>query len=157
MAESIRLVNPSTGAFFDFRGEWLRSSPATDQDVRMGRAKFRGDKVYLRLPPGVQAQLDKGVLEFASAEDRDAARRPVSDPVELPGMTGGVPAPAWHADHEEWRRYAITMGLDADAAAGMTRDQIQAQFAAVDRARDDAPLVEALDGDPEARAARRRR
>ena len=32
----ITLVNTSTGARFDFRGKWLRSSPATERDVRMG-------------------------------------------------------------------------------------------------------------------------
>ena len=60
MAAVVRLLNPATGAIFEFRGQWLRNRPATDQDVRMGLAKFRGDKVYLPLPPGVQAQVRPG-------------------------------------------------------------------------------------------------
>jgi hypothetical protein len=156
----ITLLNPATGATFDFRGRWLRNSPATERDVRMGRAKFRGDKVYLPLPPGVQAQLDKGVLEFASVEDQATARRvsAAADEPSEPLGHGGIPMPPARAPHEMWVDYAIAMGMDPETAAALSRDQIKAAFApAVEAARHDEPFLEVLDEDTAARAARRGR
>lgn len=156
----IRMVNPSTGAVFDFCGRWLRQSPATERDVRMGRAKFRGDRVYLDLPPGVQAQVDKGVLQLAGPEDEGAARHPaddLSDVLELPGLED-IPMPPARAPHAMWRDFAVAKGMDPETAAGLSRDQIRAAFAsAVEAARDDEPLLEVLDEDREARNPRRRR
>lgn len=160
MPEVITLLNPGTGAEFDYRGRWLRNSPATDQDVRMGRARFRGDKVYLPLPPGVQAQVDKGNLIYKTPADQADAHRAALAPDDLAGiagMPGGVPMPGWDAPHGEWQAFAVSAGMDPDMAAGLTRDQIRARFGAAELARDDAPNLEQLDRDPEARASRRRR
>jgi hypothetical protein len=46
--------------------------------------------------------------------------------------------------------------MDPDEAGGLTRDQIRMRFLAPRVGRDDAPDLEVLDGDPDARAARRR-
>lgn len=113
----ITLVNPSTGARFDFRGRWLRSSSATDADVRAGRAKYRGDRVYLSIPPGVQVQLDKGMLRYASLLDEQLA----GASTEMPGghsAPGATPMPPANGSHGAWVMFAISQGMDqADAAA----------------------------------------
>ena len=62
----IKLVNPATGAEFEYCGRWLRPGKATMADVKRGVARFPGDKVFLSLPPGVQIQLDSGHLQVAS-------------------------------------------------------------------------------------------
>jgi len=118
----ITLVNPSTGVRFGFDGTWLRNSPATDRDIKAGRARFRGDKVYLNLPPGVQAQLDKGVLQVATDFDSRA---------ELDEANAVVaPQPRGNASTEEWISYAVSQGMDRNEAAGLSRDQIRARFQA---------------------------
>jgi hypothetical protein len=156
---AIHLVNPSTGCRFDFRGRWLRNSPATDRDVREGRARFRGDKVYLPLPPGVAAQLAKGVLEYATLEDQAAARRATTVAAAFGAGPGpnGMPMPEWRAPHPEWAKYAVAAGIDEDAAAAMSRDQIRAHFGQMELSRDDEPVVDMLDEDAGAQVARRRR
>src|SRR5580693_4874247 len=122
---AIRLVNPETGARFDFKGRWLRSSPATDRDIKMGRARFRGDQVYLRLPPGVQAQLDAGHLMIDSDYDARQALEAAS------GLQDeAVPQPAGNASRETWISYAIAQGMPRDEATALSRDQIKARFAA---------------------------
>lgn len=120
----VRLVNPETGAKFDFRGQWLRGSPATDRDIKMGRARFRGDKVYLKLPPGVQAQLDKGALMVDSDFN---ARQALEEAAGL--KDEAVPQPAGNASREAWISYAVSQGMDRDEAANLSRDQIKARFA----------------------------
>ena len=55
-------MNPDTGAKFDFKGRWLRQSPATDRDIKAGRASSAATRCTCTFPPGVQAQLDKGIL-----------------------------------------------------------------------------------------------
>jgi hypothetical protein len=120
----VRLVNPETGARFEFRGRWLRNSPATDRDIKAGRARFRGDKVYLNLPPGVQAQLEKGVLQM----DTDYSARQAFEAAS--GMNDeAVPQPAGNASRETWISYAISQGMLRDEATALTRDQIKARFA----------------------------
>lgn len=120
----VRLVNPDTGAKFDFRGKWLRGSPATDRDIKLGRAKFRGDKVWLNLPPGVQAQLDKGTLMI----DADFnARQALQQAAGL--VDEALPQPAGNASREAWISYAISQGMPRDEAVGLTRDQIKVRFA----------------------------
>jgi hypothetical protein len=120
----VRLVNPDTGAKFDFRGRWLRGSPATDRDIKLGRAQFRGDKVYLNLPPGVQAQLDKGTLMIDADYNARQALQKAS------GLNDeALPMPAGNASREAWISYAISQGMARDEAAGLTRDQIRGRFA----------------------------
>ena len=154
-APIITLVNPSTGAKFDFRGRWLRNSPATDADIKAGRAQYRGDRVFLNLPPGVQAQVDKGTLRYATPRDEQLARPGAGIPdVSWPGR--GLPVPPGNASHEHWRDFAISQGMDSDEANGLTRDQIRMRFMAPGVGRDDAPDLEVLDQDPGARAARSR-
>jgi hypothetical protein len=122
---AIRLVNPETGARFDFKGRWLRSSPATDRDIKMGRAKFRGDQVWLRLPPGVQAQLDAGRLQIDSDYDARQALEASAGLKDEP-----LPMPAGNSSRETWISYAISQGMARDEATALSRDQIKARFAA---------------------------
>src|SRR5581483_2411735 len=111
----IRLVNPETGVRFDYKGVWLRSSPATDHDIKRGRARFRGDKVYLNLPPGVQAQLDKGVLQV----DTDYMARQALE--EAAGLHDEPPPqPAGNASREAWISYAVSQGMPRDEAAALS-------------------------------------
>ena len=105
----VRLVNPDTGAKFDFKGRWLRSSPATDRDIKAGRARFRGDKVWLNLPPGVQAQLDKGILMIDSDFD---ARQELRQAAGL--NDEAMPMPAGNGSREAWISYAISQGTLAN-------------------------------------------
>lgn len=120
-APLIRLVNPSTGVRFEYQGRWLRNGKATDADVRMGRARFRGDQVWLNLPPGVQKQLDAGRLQI-DAEYQARQALEASQTVE-------ALMPAGNASHETWMAYAISQGMSRDEAAGLTRNQIKARFA----------------------------
>ena len=150
----ITLVNPSTGARFQYEGTWLRNSPATDSDIRAGRAQLRGDKVWLDLPPGVQAQLDKGVLQYASEYEERGQWPAAPGPLLAQDQAGGVPVPPASAAHADWAAFAVSQGMDLAGASGMTRDQIRLQFCG--SARDAFPDVELLDGDPGARTARRR-
>lgn len=116
----IRLVNPGTGVRLEYEGKWLRPGKATDGDVRRGRARFRGDKVYLSLPPGVQIQLDSGHLQV----DTDYLAREQLDAAE----TIEANMPKGNASHEVWLSYAIAQGMPREEAAGLTRDQIKARF-----------------------------
>jgi hypothetical protein len=116
----ITLVNPDTGVVFDFDGQWQRTSPATAGDVRRGLAHHPGEKVFLKLPPGVQAQFDRGALVLASEYD---ARR------QLPGAAGVAPLPRGNASHETWISYAVSQGMDRPEAVSLTRDQLKARFA----------------------------
>jgi len=117
----ITLVNPATGVRFQYNGTWLRNSPATDTDIKKGRARFRGDRVYLNLPPGVQAQLDKGVLQVDTDFD---SRAEVDDANAVV-----IPQPRGNASTEEWISYAVSQGMPRDEAACLSRDQIKARFA----------------------------
>lgn len=119
----MHLVNPETGRRFDFTGWWLRGSPATATDVRLGRARFIGAKVWMRLPPGVQAQFDKGVLQLAHDYE---VRRSLEATLEPEGPR----APAGNASREAWIGYAVSQGMPADEAAALSRDQIRQRFAA---------------------------
>jgi hypothetical protein len=121
----VHLVNPETGARFDFRGRWLRSSPATDRDIKMGRARFRGDQVWLNLPPGVQAQLDKGALMIDSDYNARQALEAAAGLKDEP-----APMPAGNASRETWISYAISQGMPRDEATALSRDQIKARFSA---------------------------
>lgn len=117
----ITLINPATGVRFHYEGRWLRSGKATDGDVRRGRARFRGEKVYLPLPPGVQIQLDKGVLQVDSdylAREQLAASEAVDSLM-----------PKGNASHEQWLSYAVSQGMERQEAGGLSRDAIRARFA----------------------------
>jgi len=120
-APPIRLVNPATGVRFEYQGRWLRPGKATDNDIRAGRARFRGDKVWLNLPPGVQKQVDAGRLqvdtEYQARQDLEASQ------------TVAALMPRGNASHESWMAYAISQGMTRDEAASLTRDQIKARFA----------------------------
>ena len=99
----------SGGGSGRFRGTWLRNSPATDADIKAGRAAYRGDRVFLRLPPGVQAQLDKGTRRYSTPLDEHLARTGAEIPdVSWPG--GGLPMPPGNAPHRHWRDYAVRRG-----------------------------------------------
>lgn len=116
----ITLVHPQTGVRHFYEGRWLRPSPATDEDIRRGRARFRGDQVWLNLPPGVQIQLDSGHLQvdtdYEARTDLEASQNVESA------------MPRGNASHEAWASYAVTQGMDRDEAAGLSRDQIKARF-----------------------------
>jgi hypothetical protein len=116
----ITLVNPTTGVRFQYEGTWQRSSPATDTDIKRGRARFRGDKVFLNLPPGVQAQLDKGVLQVDTEYE---AREELATGEEV-----SVPMPRGNASHAEWMSYAMSAGMPREEASGLSRDQIKQRF-----------------------------
>lgn len=120
--QTIRLVNPSTGVRLEYRGRWLRNGKATDNDVRAGRARFRGDKVYLNLPPGVQKQLEAGRLQVDTEYDAREALEA--------SQTLAAAMPRGNASHEQWLSYALTQGMSRDEAAGLTRDQIRSRFSA---------------------------
>lgn len=153
-APIVTLLNPSTGVTFQFAGEWLRSSPATDADIKRGRAVFRGDKVYLNLPPGVQAQLDKGTLQLVHNEQpSEVEPDPDDDALWIPN---GMPMPPGNAAHTAWRDYAVGQGMPAAEADEWTRDQLRTRFLSPGIGRDDMADLETLDQDPGARAARRR-
>lgn len=124
-ATVIRLINPDTGAKFDYRGQWLRNSPATDRDIKLGRAQFRGDKVYLRLPPGVQAQLDKGILMIDTDYE---ARRALEQSAGLQDEAA-LPMPPGNGSREAWISYAVNQGMGREEASMLTRDQIKSRFA----------------------------
>jgi hypothetical protein len=117
----IVLVNPATGVRFEYEGQWQRSSPATDSDIKRGRARFRGDRVHLNLPPGVQVQLDKGILQV----DTDYEARTALDR----GQVQGPVMPKGNASHEVWANYAVTQGMAREESAALSRDQIRARFA----------------------------
>ena len=117
----ITLINPATGVRHQYEGRWLRPGPATDNDIRRGRARFRGDKVYLNLPPGVQIQLDKGALQI----DTDYEARTELEASE----TTDASMPKGNASHEAWLSYAVAQGMPREEAAGLSRDQIKARFA----------------------------
>jgi hypothetical protein len=156
----ITLVNPLTGVRFEYSGRWLRNGSANDTDVRMGRARFKGDRVYLQLPPGVQKQLDAGRLQFASAYDEQTAfladaPGPSADPGSH-GWPGGVPMPDGRAAHDVWVQYAVSQGVPQAEADGMTRDQLRVVFAGPRPRLGGTPDLEVLDEDPGTRAARRR-
>jgi len=120
----VALVNPETGAEFHFRGRWLRGSPATLTDVKKGRAKFVGDKVYLNMPQGVQAQFDKGILQLVSDHE---ARQQLEEASGL--RNEPVPQPAGNASRETWISYAVSQGMSYEEASALGRDQIRARFA----------------------------
>jgi hypothetical protein len=141
----IRLVNPGTGVRLEYEGRWLRPGPATDGDVRRGSARFRGDKVYLSLPPGVQIQLDSGHLQV----DTDYLAREQLAAAE----TVEASQPKGNASHETWLSYAVAQGMTRDEAAGLTRDQIKARFTAPSFDPDAPPDgLEILNPDDAARA-----
>lgn len=116
----VRLINPATGVRFEYQGRWLRAGKATDNDVRRGFARFRGDKVFLSLPPGVQKQLDAGHLQLDTEYE---ARRALEESQSVDAMM-----PADSASKEAWIGYAISQGMSRDEAAGLTRAAIKARF-----------------------------
>jgi len=139
----ITLINPDTGVRFQYKGRWLRSNPATDRDVKLGFAKFRGDKVYLPLPPGVQAQLDKGVLQVArDFEAREALEASAGIHGEAP------PQPAGNASRETWIAYAVSEGMPREEAVSLSRDEIRRRFTAPAFDPDAAPDLALLNDAP---------
>ena len=117
-----RLSTRPPGSPSSTPGSGCGHRPATDTDIKRGRARFRGDKVWLPLPPGVQAQLDKGVLqvatEYEAREDLGEGSRPSRTrcPAATPATSSGL-------------SYAVSQGMPREEAAGLTRDQIRARFA----------------------------
>ena len=77
--------------------------------------------MWLPLPPGVQAQLDKGVLQIDTEYEAREDLGKGSD-VANPIIRG-------NASHEQWADYALTQGMPREEAAGLSRDQIRARFA----------------------------
>jgi hypothetical protein len=140
MGEIITLVNPSTGVRLQFTGRHLRNGRATDSDIRRGRARFRGDKVYLDLPAGVQVQYDKGVLQLDT--DYEARVRH-----EEASTLDQIPMPAGNSSHESWISYAVSQGMERDEAVRLTRNQIKARFTEVPFDPDAPPDLEMLDKD----------
>jgi hypothetical protein len=117
----ITLVNPETGARFDYCGRWLRPGKATLTDVKKGWAAFPGDKVWLSLPPGVQIQLDSGKLQVLTEHE---AREAIGESQAL-----GTMMPRGNAAHSAWLEFAVSQGMSRQEAEGLTRDQIRARFA----------------------------
>ena len=118
----LRLVNPKTGAEFEYCGRWLRPGKATMVDVKRGLARFPGDKVFLSLPPGVQIQLEGGHLQVA---DKYMAKSEVEALATPESMM-----PKGNSSHETWLQYAVSQGMSREEAAELTRDQIRARFSA---------------------------
>lgn len=118
----ITLVNPETGAEFQYRGRWLRPGKATIQDVKRGNARFPGDKVWLTVPPGVQKQLDAGKLQVAA---QFVAKAAIAE-----GASVEANMPKGNQSHDVWFRYAVGQGMDREQAAGLTRDELRARFMA---------------------------
>ena len=117
----ITLVNPDTGARFQYRGLWLRTGRATIQDVRRGWARFPGDKVWLKVPVGVQKQLDAGRLQHAAEFVAEAGTQ---------GASVEELMPKGNQSHDVWFRYAVSQGMDREQASGLTRDELRARFMA---------------------------
>jgi hypothetical protein len=115
----ITLVNPETGARFQYRGLWLRTGRATIQDVKRGWARFPGDKVWLKVPVGVQKQLDAGRLQIAAQFVAEASTQGASVEAMMPGG---------NKSHDVWFRYAVSQGMDREQASGLTRDELRARF-----------------------------
>jgi len=136
----ITLIHPGTGVRHHYKGRWLRPSPANDEDIKRGRARFRGDQVWLNLPPGVQIQLDSGHLQI----DTDYEAR-----VALEG-SGSVDAamPKGNASHEMWANYAVTQGMTREEASGLSRDQIKVRFSQPAFDPDAPPDLEMLNESP---------
>lgn len=118
----IRLKNPATGAEFEYCGRWLRPGKASVNDVKRGLARFPGDKVWLALPVGVQAQLDAGRLQVA---DKYMARSEIASDATPQSMM-----PKGNQSHEQWLQFAISQGMPREEAVDLTRDQIRARFTA---------------------------
>jgi hypothetical protein len=129
----IRLVNPATGAEFEFRGRWLRTGKATVNDVKRGLARFVGDKVFLNLPVGVKLQLDAGRLQIA---DKYMAREEI-EALQTPQSM----MPKGNASHDQWLQYAMSQGMPREEAVELTRDQIRARFTAPSFDPDAAPVM----------------
>ena len=110
--------------------------------------------MWLDLPPGVQAQLDKGALQIVHDGEPGAPDSWPDD--EAPWTPNGMPMPPGNAAHAAWRDYAVGQGVPAAEASALTRDQLRMKFLAPGVGRDDAADVESLDQDPGAREARRR-
>lgn len=117
----IRLINPDTGAIFEYAGRWLRPGKATITDVKKGWAAFPGDKVWLSLPVGVQTQLDAGKLQVLTEHE---AREAIGESQSLENMM-----PRGNAAHSAWLEFAVSQGMNRQEAEGLTRDQIRARFA----------------------------
>lgn len=130
----IRLVNPATGAEFEFQGRWLRPGKASINDVKRGLARFPGDKVWLSLPVGVQQQLDAGRLQVA---EKYMARSEIAA-----GATPQSMMPRGNSSHEEWLQFAVSQGMPREEAAALTRDQIRARFTAPEFDPDKPPEME---------------
>jgi hypothetical protein len=116
----IQLINPETGAIFDYCGWWLRPGKATAIDVRKKLAEFVGQRVFLSLPPGVQIQLDSGKLQVYG---QFQAREAIEEGQALEAMPRG------NASHAQWAEFAVAQGMPRTEAEGLTRDQIRARFA----------------------------
>ena len=129
----IRLVNPATGAEFDYQGRWLRPGKATMVDVKRGLARFPGDKVFLSLPPGVQIQLEGGHLQVADKYMAKSEIEALATPESM--------MPKGNASHETWLQYAVSQGMPREEAAELTRDQIRARFSAPSFDADAPPVM----------------
>jgi hypothetical protein len=139
----IVLVNPDTGVRFDYRGWWLRANPATDRDVKANRAKFRGDRVWLPLPPGVQAQLDAGHLQV---DTEYRARQEIEESAGL--HAGQLPMPSPRASREKWVEYAVSQGMSRDEAAGVDVKALRGRFTAPAFDPDAPPDLDLLNDTP---------
>ena len=116
----LRLVNPKTGAEFEYCGRWLRPGKATMVDVKRGLARYPGDKVFLSLPPGVQIQLDSGHLQVADKYMAKSEIKALATPESM--------MPKGNQSHDVWLQYAVSQGMPREEAAELTRDQIRARF-----------------------------
>ena len=71
------------------------------------------------------------------------------------GQPGALPKPDARADHDTWARYAVSQGMPAGQAAGLTRDQIRVALVPAGRSIGAEPSLDVLERDSEARFARR--
>ena len=67
----------------------------------------------------------------------------------------GLSMPHAGASHDDWSRYAVSRGIPADQAAALSRDQIRVEFCPPGTGPAGEPVVDLLERDPEALAARR--
>jgi hypothetical protein len=64
------------------------------------------------------------------------------------------PEPDPRAPHDVWAQYAVSRGMDAGDARGLTRDQLRAALAPARPGVSGVPDLERHERDPEALAAR---
>lgn len=122
------------------RGDLL-PPPATDAEanqrmlariggaLRVVEVVFTPDELRARSQLHGQGPAEAAATAGITAVTATVAPAPGSDPRSAAGAPVVLgPKPASHATKREWHEYAVTHGLTAEAAEGMTRDAIVQHF-----------------------------